>query len=121
MSLTIDEGHLDSERDTQRAEAKRDLAGKITGQHRVRFSDSLAFGRASGLGNLTSHHQVYLSDGQAQDVEDASVGKVEGPDNRLTMVGGWGGVRRVEEHPVLAQQGIQLFTQTSSSPSTMII
>ena len=77
----------------------------------------LAGSPTSGLGNLTSHHQVHLSDGQAQDVEDASVGKVEGPDNRLAMVGGWGGVGRVEENPVLAQQGIQLFTQTSSSPS----
>ena len=53
LSLTIDEGHLDSERNTQRAEAKRDLAEKITGQHLGRFSDSLAFGRASGLGNLS--------------------------------------------------------------------
>ena len=29
---------------------------KLTNDHIVRFSDSLALGRASGLGNLTSHH-----------------------------------------------------------------
>ena len=30
----------------------------------VRFSDSLALGRASGLGNLTSKHPVFIGTGQ---------------------------------------------------------
>ena len=34
------------------------------------------------------HEVSHLSDGQAEDVEDASVGKVEGPHQGLTMVGG---------------------------------
>ena len=76
LSLLI--GHLDPERNTQRADAEWDLA------------------RNTYLHRLLAH----LSDWQAKDVEDASVGKVEGPDDCLAMVGGRGGVRWVEEHSV---------------------
>lgn len=62
---------------------------------------------------------AHLSDWQAKYVEDASVGKVEGPDECLAVVGGRGGVRRVEEHSVFAQQRIQLLPQAPSSPLTI--
>ena len=61
------EGHLDSKRNTHRADAEWDLAR-----------------------NRYFHKLAHLSDWQAKDVEDASVGKVEGPDEGLAMVGGRG-------------------------------
>ena len=46
--------------------------------------------------NFTHRLLAHLGDRQAKYVEDASVGKVEGPDECLAVVGGRGGVRRVE-------------------------
>ena len=74
-------GHLNSKRNTHRADPEWDLA---------RYRDV--------------YKLAHLSDWQAKDVEDASVGKVEGPNQGLTMVGGRGGMRRVEEHSIFAQQ-----------------
>ena len=56
------------------------------------------------------HKVVHLSDWQAKDVEDASVGKVEGPHQGLTMVGGGRWVGRVEKHSVFSKKRIELFS-----------
>ena len=71
----------------------------------------------------------------AQDVEDGSVGKVEGLHKGLAMVGsrcGVGGVEqhlqgerimveRKEQHPIIPQQVIQLLPQLLPSPAGLIV